>query len=456
MKNFLVFAIFTALVFVVSCGGGSSSDNNSVANFGKLGQECYPNKSCDEGLLCEEETNRCIEDPENPSNSDNENSDNDSTENNDSNPVEDNDKDNQPNDNDKDDKDDSDVIDDNNKEDKDDSDSNDSDTTENNDNDDNPSENDDSDNIDNIENPNVFFYAEMVATKEQLENTSQDQINHQIQTMHAGAERLCPYNYSQNPEQYDKEGNLYVVDNCENDFRNPIWIENVAPLVLFDRNGKQAVVQHRVVSMTVNYSNKGSSSNMKVRVPGLVIDVNFSSASCLSQGNEDTSVITSEPNPTLYDGCKVDDDVIQEPSFETKSKKQTKAIDKYVSLCATMPNYHFDEQQNTCYTTIEEFVWLENVIQKLLTSTNDLSWFDIPFEINRIERHLDTNVFYMDITIGNNSVSNKNMKVHVELKNAKSCIDQCHGQEGCTSHIEPNINASKGCIINGEEVNGKE
>ena len=69
MKKILVFfALFAALIFVVSCGGGgSSSDNNSSEkNAGELGGECYPNKSCNEGLICDEESNLCVEDSENP------------------------------------------------------------------------------------------------------------------------------------------------------------------------------------------------------------------------------------------------------------------------------------------------------------------------------------------------------------------------------------------------------
>ena len=72
MKRFFVttLMVFAALIFVISCGGGSSKPENgsedSVSNFGKLGSECYPNKTCDEGLLCDAESNICVEDSDNP------------------------------------------------------------------------------------------------------------------------------------------------------------------------------------------------------------------------------------------------------------------------------------------------------------------------------------------------------------------------------------------------------
>ena len=62
----MFFALFSAMVLMIGCGGGSSSDNNSAANMGKLGKECYPNKTCDEGLRCDTDNNVCVEDPENP------------------------------------------------------------------------------------------------------------------------------------------------------------------------------------------------------------------------------------------------------------------------------------------------------------------------------------------------------------------------------------------------------
>ena len=64
--SFALFAVLAAMALMISCGGNSSSGGSSVSNFGKLGGECYPNETCDEGLLCDTENNICVEDPENP------------------------------------------------------------------------------------------------------------------------------------------------------------------------------------------------------------------------------------------------------------------------------------------------------------------------------------------------------------------------------------------------------
>lgn len=71
MKKLLAcFAVIAAMFLMISCGGGSDKPVNgsedSVSNFGKLGSECYPNETCDKGLICDTEKNVCVEDPDNP------------------------------------------------------------------------------------------------------------------------------------------------------------------------------------------------------------------------------------------------------------------------------------------------------------------------------------------------------------------------------------------------------
>ncbi|MBR6422590.1 DUF1566 domain-containing protein [bacterium] len=61
-KFFVILTLFTALIFVVSCGGG----NSSTASIGELGGKCYANHTCDRDLICDVDNNVCVEDPEHP------------------------------------------------------------------------------------------------------------------------------------------------------------------------------------------------------------------------------------------------------------------------------------------------------------------------------------------------------------------------------------------------------
>lgn len=95
MKKFFVFfAVFTALIFVISCGESSKTGDNTDTGEtaadedsgtadskpddttpeepdnedqgrkqGELYGECYPNATCNAGLVCDEENNICIKDP---------------------------------------------------------------------------------------------------------------------------------------------------------------------------------------------------------------------------------------------------------------------------------------------------------------------------------------------------------------------------------------------------------
>ena len=60
MRRFLVFLAMLGLVFMVSCGDGNG--NSSGKKQGELYGSCYPNKTCNEGLTCDEENDVCLPD----------------------------------------------------------------------------------------------------------------------------------------------------------------------------------------------------------------------------------------------------------------------------------------------------------------------------------------------------------------------------------------------------------
>lgn len=69
-KLLLISAVLAAMFFVVSCENKLSFVNtpdidDNTADSGKTGKEggeCYEDKTCDEGLICEEERNLCVKD----------------------------------------------------------------------------------------------------------------------------------------------------------------------------------------------------------------------------------------------------------------------------------------------------------------------------------------------------------------------------------------------------------
>ena len=71
MKKILVVFAICAVFFAVSCGDGTKKvnldeDGKTSGGRGELNGVCYPNGTCNEGLVCDEENNLCIEDSENP------------------------------------------------------------------------------------------------------------------------------------------------------------------------------------------------------------------------------------------------------------------------------------------------------------------------------------------------------------------------------------------------------
>ncbi|MBP5590276.1 DUF1566 domain-containing protein [bacterium] len=56
-KIFVAFALLSAMVLMVSCGGGSSDSKT-----GSLYEKCYPNETCNKGLICDIENNVCVKD----------------------------------------------------------------------------------------------------------------------------------------------------------------------------------------------------------------------------------------------------------------------------------------------------------------------------------------------------------------------------------------------------------
>ena len=63
MKKIFIVSAFYLLLFLVSCGGEKAESKQ-----GSLYETCYPNGTCNQGLICDTENNVCVKDPGNPIN----------------------------------------------------------------------------------------------------------------------------------------------------------------------------------------------------------------------------------------------------------------------------------------------------------------------------------------------------------------------------------------------------
>ena len=121
----------------------------------------------------------------------------------------------------------------------------------------------------------------------------------------------------------------------------------------------------------------------------------------------------------------------------TTKNIQPKSFDG--TVCEKVPNSTYSASTKTCRTTITEFAWLENVVPYLYKQS-ELKWYETKLRNTKIEYDLDNNIFRMYFSIGSYSWI-------VELPNAKRCLDECYGIDGCEVSIYPSSNLSEGCNI---------
>lgn len=432
--NFCLVALLAlAMCFFVSCGSKSSS-GESVSNFGKLGQECYPNKSCDGELTCDEETNRCIENPENPVND----SDTDKpSENNDGDkPVEHNDNDNNPiEEEDKD----TPVIDNDNL-------VNDDDPIENNDNDGEPTEITDNDI------PSDECAPEAIIIKsEEMADFSQEEIQGAINNQHNMNGSLCYGSFTEKIEKIDTNGNLCVKDECHigpNDIAmagDRVWIDNLPFLIRETSSNGLPPPGDIVYYRKVEQLNKGNPTDFTINGRFMTVYAKgIPTVSCFAPNNvvDNASTITMTPTTVGDRGCYADGQLIS-PSdiISTKNIQPKITFSGFEKACTKVPNSQFSVDDEKCSTTITEFAWLENVVPYLYNQSG-LKWYNDKLQNTKIEYDLNNNVFRMYFSVDGGQYS-----WVVELPNAKRCLDECYGIDGCEVSITPTPDVSKGCIV---------
>ena len=147
------------------------------------------------------------------------------------------------------------------------------------------------------------------------------------------------------------------------------------------------------------------------------------------------------PTAEADKGCYMDGQLISPSDIITTKNIQPKiTAGEFRKACIKVPDSTYDPSEEKCRTTITEFAWLENVVPYLYNQSG-LKWYDARLPNAKIEYDLDNNVFRMYFLVGGK------YEWIVELPNAKRCLDECYGIDGCEVSIKPSPDVSKGCNI---------
>ena len=318
---------------------------------------------------------------------------------------------------------------------------------------DKPSENDDNDDIINdddtdIDNPdetndNDDIPAQcsdttLALTAEQIEAYPED-IQNSINLTHDNNRSLCPHGSVTEKEMYATTGDLCINDECHINGTELVpedtitWVDNLPRLAFIDVPSAPTKYDILYYKKT-EHLNKVGPTDVTLQILNMTIYVkDVPTTSCFAPNNimEDASTNTM----IIGDGCYSGGQSIS-PSGIVAKNVQPKITDAaFKEACNKVPNSKYSSTQKQCSTTITEFAWLENVIPYLHNKSYTKSG------ITKIEKNWNTNTFYVYL-----SVDDKHKWV-VELQNAKRCLDECYGIEGCEVSIKPNPDLSNGCIV---------
>lgn len=190
--------------------------------------------------------------------------------------------------------------------------------------------------------------------------------------------------------------------------------------------------------------NKGGSTDLTIKQRFMTFYVeDIPTVSCFTPNNviDDASIITMTPTTVGDKGCYMDGQLISPSDIITTKNIQPKiTAGEFRKACIKVPDSTYDPSEEKCRTTITEFAWLENVVPYLYNQSG-LKWYDARLPNAKIEYDLDNNVFRMYFSVGTS------LSWVVELPNAKRCLDECYGIDGCEVSIKPSPDVSKGCIV---------
>ncbi len=295
---------------------------------------------------------------------------------------------------------------------------------------DNPVENNDSDEIPN-QSPEhyyggcVFTAEDMVGTKEEIAAGMYDEVNERARQIREKNKEICLGRYTMKNKE-DSEGNVYIVDECEVNnaylgLEEPIWYENVIPTV-FNAMGLEPNTPHRI--RYIFKKNRGSPTTIYVKIKNMQIIYHGVVSNCLEQTGE--NMLNFEIAPSVDGECIGTTSTSDQVVMPKQHTSRTPGTQKDKELCATMPNYQYDEANNICHTTITEEVYMGMVAHTLL-NVKGFSWAEIPYRITYMKKDINTNIIYMDMLVND-------MIVHITLQNP---TDPCLEHDGAWADIPP-------------------
>ena len=322
---------------------------------------------------------------------------------------------------------------------------NDNDIIDNNDNDGEPTEITDNDTpSDECARENILF------TSEETEGHSIEEFQGSIQHIHNLNRNRCSYGSFTEKEKFDTNGNLCIEDECNiepNDIApggDPLWIDNLLFLVQKTSSDGLPPPGDIVYYKKVEKLNKGSPTDLTIKTSYMTIYArDIPTVSCFAQNNaiDDVSTITMSIGNGYYNGCYFGDQQIS-PSdiIATKNIQPKIAESDFMKACEKVPNSGYYSNKR-CLTTITEFAWLENVVP-YLNSKSGLDWNSTRIINTKIEKDVNNNIFRMYFSVDGGQHS-----WVVELPNAKRCLDECYGIDGCEVSIKPSPDISNGCKV---------
>lgn len=303
----------------------------------------------------------------------------------------------------------------------------------------NPDETNDNDNV-----PTVCANEDIVFTAQDMQELTQERIQERIANIQEGEKaNFCQHGDFQKKERLDASGNYCIEDECiinsneivPND--TATWIDNLPKMAFTDA---PIIPDYKITYYKkTEHLNKAGPTDLTLKMTYMTMYVkDIPTASCFAPNNimENASTNTMIVGETCHSGGQS-----ISPSGIVAKNAQPKFTDtQFSEACYKVPNSEYDMMSKQCSTTITEFAWLENVIPYLHNKSYAQRSLT-PFKTTKIEKDWNTNTFYVYL-----SVDDKHKWV-VELSNAKRCLDECYGIEGCEVSIKPNPDLSNGCIV---------